>query len=229
METKKQKTKERETKNMSADFNRLSFDAISNLSTAMYDVMKQLEAGGDACDAIMKSELYCALWPLSVMSCNHYIKRVKAKAQYEGMNMQDLLKQLYLRMQTYFHYGECKGRELPGIACHMEQSGVFAIDLRGCAINMECEIQDGLKEEKGKLFCIGLNLPLLEEEDPENPESRLVDEYDKFVSFCCDFGEGGGCRDVYPSPTYSNEQAICNILAGMDLISEMNNEQKVKK
>lgn len=222
---------EQGTNNMLKDFNRLSFETISKLSNAANDAMKQLQGDGSISDAFA-SELYRTLFPICTMASDRWFNRDKAKQPYQKMTMHELLKELYLRLQMFYHYCQCKGRECPGIECHMEPTGVFAITLNACAVNMESSFEDwqgGDKKESGTLFCISLNLPLLENENPEDPESSLVGEYDEFMTFACDFKDSDGnheCRDVYPSETYSNEEALRNILGALDMISKMNNEKK---
>ena len=223
---KNDKAEETRLRKMSADFNRLSGDTISKLCSATHDAMKTLQGDGSAIDAVTNSELYCELFTVSAMACNHYIHREKAKHEYAKMEWMELLKELYLRLQMYHHYGECKGRELPGIAWHMEPTGVFAITLKDCAVNMEYDVEDERcpDDVRCRLFAVALNLPLQEREDPESKESHLCGEFDEFVTFTCQFKESGECRDVYPSH-YTFTQAMRNILAGFDMIGKMQNEE----
>lgn len=219
------KNEEAQANSQSKDFNRLSGEAIGKLCDATHDAMKELQGDNSVSDAVCNSELYCSLFPLSVMACNHYFKREKAKLSYLKMEMGELLKELYLRMQMYYNYGECKGRDLPGIAWHMEPTGVFAITLRDCAVNMEQPFKEESWDRPARLFAIGLNLTLLESEDPEDEGSHLAGEYDEFVTFTCEVRDPGTgeseCRDIYPSPNHCNEEAIRSILGSLDLISKM--------
>ena len=157
-----------------------------------------------------------------------YMWREKHSDKYRKMCMGDLLKELFLRMQVYYNYGECKGRELPGIAWSIDKNDVFCLTLRDCYVNMEHPFQEEPQDRPATLFAIGLNLTLLESEDPVDAGSHLYGEYDEFVSFCCEerdpMTDKVEVRDIYPSDNYMNEQAIRNILGSLDLISERNNK-----
>lgn len=222
---KNEKAEEMRLRKMSADFNRLSGDTISKLCSATHDAMKTLQGDGSAIDAVENSELYCELFTVSAMACNHYIHREKAKREYAKMEMPDLLKELYVRMQMYHHYGACKSRDITGIVWSMEPTGVFVVRLQECAVNMEQPFQEETWDRPARLFAIGLNLTLLESEDPEDCGSHLAGEYDEFVTFTCEVRDPGTgeseCRDIYPSPNHCKEEAIRSILAGFDMIGEM--------
>lgn len=56
---------------------------------------------------------------------------------------------------------------------------------------------------------------------PESEDSHLWDEYDEFLTFCCEFPDDKECRDIYPCE-YSHEVAIRDTLAQLDVISNMN-------
>lgn len=207
------------------DQRRLSIETLTALNHAAIDAMKEIRGDRTTAEAACDSELYCDLMQMSLLGHNRWLDYERKKQQYRDMNIHDLLRELYQRMQMYYHYQECKGRELPGIQCRMEQNGVFALVLGECALNLEHTFEDDLHDNsEGRLFCIGLNLPLLETEDPENPESHLSGEYDEFLSFCCEFDADKEFRDVYPSE-YSHEAAIRSILAQLDQIAELTNEQ----
>lgn len=225
-----QQNENNENKNQSInprqrDQRRLSIETLTALNHAAIDAMKEIQGDRTTAEAACDSELYCDLMQVSLLGHNRWLDYERKKQQYYKMELHDLLKALYQRMQMYYHYQECKGRELTGITCRMEQSGVFALVLGECALNLEHTFEDDLHDNsEGRLFCIGLNLPLLETEDPENPESHLSGEYDEFLSFCCEFDDDKECRDVYPSE-YSHEAAIRSILAQLDQIGELANEQ----
>lgn len=211
------------------DQRRLSIETLTALSSAAIDAMKEIQGDRTMAEAACDSELYCDLMQMSLLGYNRWLDYERKKQQYRDMKMNDLLRELYLRMQMYYNYQECKGRELPGITCRMEQNGVFTLVLGECALNLEHTFEDPDAEHhdhqrEGRLFCIGLNLPLLETEDPENPESHLYGEYDEFLSFCCEFDADKEFRDVYHC-VYSHERAIRSILAQLDQIAELANGQ----
>lgn len=211
------------------DQRRLSIETLTALNHAAIDAMKEIQGDRTTGETVSDSELYCDLMQMSLLGYNRWLDYVLKKQQYRDMKMNDLLRELYQRMQMYYHYQECKGRELTGITCRMEQSGVFALVLGECAINLEHTFEDPDAEHydhqrEGRLFCIGLNLPLLETEDPENPESHLSGEYDEFLSFCCEFDADKEFRDVYPCEN-SHEAAIRSILAQLDQIGELAGKQ----
>ena len=207
------------------DQRRLSIETLTALNHAAIDAMKEIRGDRTTAEAACDSELYCELMQVSLLGHNRWLDYERKKQQYYKMELHDLLKALYQRMQLYYHWQEAEGRELPGITCRMEQNGVFALVLGECALNLEHTFEDDLHDNsEGRLFCIGLNLPLLETEDPENPESHLSGEYDEFLSFCCEFDADKEFRDVYPSE-YSHEQAIRSILAQLDQIAELAGEE----
>ncbi len=211
------------------DLYRLSIGTVKNLSQALSMATDEIKRDQSTSDVIAGSELYCDMLPLQLSVGNMWLWREKHSDKYRKMCMGELLKELYLRMQMLYNYGECKGRELPGIAWHMEPTGVFAITLKDCAVNMEHAFQDEPQDRPATLFAVGLNLPLLEIEDPEDKGSALYGEYDEFVTFCCEVRDPATSetenRDIYPTDTYINEQAVRNILGSLDLISERNNEK----
>jgi hypothetical protein len=135
------------------------------------------------------------------------------------MKMGDLLERLYQLMQQFHHYAACKGADLPGIVWEMEASGIFAIKLGDCAVNMEHSFQDGLTPVR--LVAVGLNLPLLESDDPESGDSDSRGEYGKFLLFRCKAPDEDGIRDIYPCDHWVNCSAIANIFGSLDIIKEM--------
>lgn len=211
------------------DMRRLSIETLKALNCAAHNAMNEIQGDRTPGQAVSDSELYCDLFQMSLLGYNRWLDYERKKQQYRKMKLHDLLKELYQRMQMYYHWQEAEGREIPGIQCRMDQNGVFALVLGECALNLEhtfidpgADLYD--HQRKGKLFCIGLNLPLLENEDPENPDSHLSDEYDEFLNFCCDFYDGKEYRDVYPCE-YSHEEVIRSILAQLDQIGELASEQ----
>jgi len=210
------------------DQRRLSIETLTALNTAAHAAMKEIQGDRTTAEVVGDSELYCDLMQISLLGYNRWLDYERKQQQYRDMDMDALLKELYQRMQMYHHYQECKGRELPGIQCRMEKNGVFALVLGECALNLEHTFEDDstTSGKEGRLFCIGLNIPLLDSVDPEDPQSHLYGEYDEFLSFCCEFTDGDDreCRDVYPSE-YSHERVIRSILAQLDQIGELANEQ----
>lgn len=218
-----------QVKNIQRDQRRLSIETLTTLNLAAHAAMKEIRGDRTTAEAAGDSELYCELMQMSLLGYDRWIDYERKQQQYRDMEMDDLLKELYQRMQLYYHWQEAEGRRVPGIACRTEQNGVFALVLGECAINLEHTFEDPDAEHydqqrEGRLFCIGLNIPLLETEDPENPESHLSGEYDEFLSFCCEFDADKEFRDIYPSE-YSHEAAIRSILAQLDQIGELANEQ----
>ena len=206
------------------DLYRLSIETVKNLSQALSKATKEVQGDQTTSAMVASSQLYCDMMPLQVTIGNLWLWREKHSDKYRKMEWMELLKELYLRLQMLYNYGECKGRELPGIAWHMEPTGVFAITLKDCTINMEYDVRDEPTDMLCHLFCISLNLPLLEREDPEDPESHLAGEYDEFVTFTCEFDNLKEIRDVYPSH-YTFTEAMRNILGSLDIISERNNKE----
>lgn len=204
------------------DLYRMSIETVKNLSCALNDAIKDVQRDRTTEKMVMSSELYGDMLPLQLSVSNLWIWREKFNDKYIRMELPELLKELYLRLQMLFYYGECKGRELHGIAWSMEPNGVFCLTLRDCMVNMEHTFKEVCPDREGRLFAVGLNLPLLEREDPESQDSHLCGEYDEFVSFCCEFktSKGTEIKDVYPDKNYTNEQSIRNILGGLDLISD---------
>ena len=180
-----QLNEQNENKNQSVnprlqDMRRLSIETLTALNCAAYDAMKEIQGDRTREQVVRESELYCDLMAASLLGYNRWLDYQRKKQEYRDMSLHELMKTLYQRMHMYYHYQECKGRELPGIQCRMEQSGVFALVLGECAINLEHTFEDPYAEHcdhqrEGRLFCIGLNLPLLETEDPENPENPEPD------------------------------------------------------
>lgn len=209
------------------DFYRLSYETNKRLMFVVNDAMNELKGDAEFSDAV-KNELFVHLLPLQLMAGKQEARIFQRRLKYGKMKLHELLRELYLRMHTYYHYGACHGRELPGISWSMESNGMFTIALKDCAVNLEHSVKTD--DGEGRLFCIGLNLPLLETEDPENPDSDMYDEYDEFLNFCCEFKDDDGnieCKDVYFMDVYwHHEDVLRDVLAGLDLISDIANEEK---
>ena len=205
---------------------RMSIETVRDLSQALSKATAEIQGERTRGVTVADSELYCDMLPMQLTIGNLWLWREKFNDKYARMEMPELLKELYLRLQMLYHYGECKGRELQGVAWSMEPNGVFCLTLRDCMVNMEHTFKEVCPDREGRLFAVGLNLPLLEREDPESQDSHLCGEYDEFVSFCCEFKDSKGTeiKDVYPDNNYTNEKAIRNILGGLDLISEREKE-----
>ena len=214
------------------DVNRMTMETLSKLNTAAYHAMKEVQGDRTLSDVVLQSDLYGDLWKVSCVGHDRFVATERRKMEYRNHSLHDLLKELYQRMKMFHHYAVAKGAELPGIKWHIESNGFFAIDLRDCALNMEHSFEDPHAEhhdrqKEGRLFCIGLNLPLLDSEDPESEDSHLWDEYDEFLTFCCEFPDDKECRDIYPCE-YSHERAIRDTLAQLDVIKSMNEQNQNK-
>lgn len=208
------------------DINRMSFETLRKLNNTAVDAGNEIRGTLTLEEAVLQSELYGKLFEISMIGNNRLIDTYMKEEKYWKMELHELLKELYGRMKMFHHYAVAKGAELPGIAWSIENNGVFAINLRECALNMEYSFEDpdaelNDKSRDGILFCIGLNVPLLETEDPEADESHLWGEYDEFLNFCCVFRDDKEYRDIYPCEP-SHKQAIRFILAQLDLIADMN-------
>ena len=206
------------------DFYRLSYETNKQLMFAVGDAVNELQGDAEFSDAI-KNDLFVHLLPLQLMAGKQEARIFQRGLKYRKMKLHELLHELYLRMHTYFHYGACHGRELPGISWSMENNDVFVITLKDCAVNLEHSVKDD--DKTGRLFCIGLNIPLLEKENPEDPNSHLYNEYDEFLNFCCEFKDDDGnieCKDVYFMDDWPYTDVLRDVLAGLDLINDIANE-----
>ncbi len=208
------------------DFYRLSYETNKQLMFVVNDAMKELKGDAELEEAI-KNDLFVHLLPLQLMAGKQEARIFQRGLKYVKMKLHELLRELYLRMHTYYHYGACHGRELPGISWKMENNDVFVITLKDCAVNLEHSVKDDNSTKTGRLFCIGLNVAALEVEDPENPDSDMYGEYDEFLNFCCEFKDDDGnieCKDVYFMDEWYYEDVLRDVLAGLDLISDIANE-----
>ena len=209
-----------ETKKRVLDLYRLSIGTIKKLSSALSDATKEVQGERTMSEAVTDCPLYGEMLPMELSIGNMLLFRAKHIDKYRKMEWMELLKELYLRMQNFYKYGYVDNGNLPGIAWSIDKNGVFCLTLRDCMVNMEYDVKDENfpDDEPCRLFAIGLNMPLLEREDPEDPESHLAGEYDEFVTFTCEFDELGEYRDVYPSH-YTFTEAMRNILGSLDILS----------
>ena len=208
------------------DLYRLSIETVKNLSQALTKATKEVQGDQTMSAMLASSQLYCDMLPLQMTIGNLFLWREKHSDKYRKMEWMELLKELYLRMQNFYKYGYVDNGNLPGIAWSIDKNGVFCLTLRDCMVNMEYDVKNETYTEDVpcRLFAIGLNTPLLEREDPEDPESHLAGEYDEFVTFTCEFDELGEYRNVYPSHDTFTE-AMRNILGSLDIISERINKE----
>ena len=125
-----------------ADVNRLSMETLSELHTAAYHAMKEVQGDRTLGEAVVQSDVYCDLYNITALGYDRFLATERMKMQYRKMELHDLLKELYHRMKMFHHYGVIEGAGLPGIHWHMESNGVFAIDLKDCALNMEHSFDD---------------------------------------------------------------------------------------
>lgn len=207
------------------DMYRLSIETVKNLSQALSDATKEVQGERTMSDAVTDCPLYGEMLQLELSIGNMLLFREKHNDKYRKMCMGELLKELYLRMQNFYKYGYVDNGNLSGIAWSIDKDGVFCLELRDCMVNMEHPFQEEPQDRPATLFAIGLNMPLLESEDPEDEGSSLWGEYDEFVTFCCELRDTMTdeveVHDIYPTDTYINEQAVRNILGSLDLISKM--------
>ncbi len=223
----REKEENEEGKMKAQDFNRLSIEANNGLFSATIKAMNEIQ-GDDSFANAVESELFCHLWPIQVLASGRMMKHERKKMKYEkAKRLIDLQKELYQRMRRVYNNGECGNRELTGIAWHMEKNGVFAIDLKDCAINLEHSIKND--DGEGTAITVWLNLPLLEKEDPDNDKSFLAGEYDEFVDFCCLMRDERGNNPEYRDAcldchNWRHFDLIRDTLAGLDVIEDMMNK-----
>lgn len=232
--------------NRQQDVNRMTMETISRLTSAAYQAMKEVQGDRTQSDVVLQSEVYGDLWNVSVLGYNRFLQTERKNMEYRKHSLHDLLKELYQRMQMFYHYAVAEGADLPGIKWSMEQGKYerptiepqqadgeyFVLHLGECALNLEHSFIDPNdiicdRPTEGRLIAIRLNLGLLQEEDPEVGESHLWDEYDEFLDFQTEFDDEKDIRNVYPCE-YSHERAIRDTLAQLDVIKNMN-EQAEKK
>ena len=224
-------------KNCLNDINRLTKETNSKLFSVLTTAMRQIEGRRTVQDTISDSYFYGKMWSLQTAAFARSVRHGRKLQQYEDMDMQELLQQLYQRMQMMHHYGACKGRELKGIAW-TEEDGLFVVRLGECAINMEHSICDEcrlpgwdrtINELSGTLCAIGYD----PDADPEAPDGYCYQHYEEALRFSCvlntDDPENAERRDVilYHS-SWQHKELIRDTLATLDMIFDMNNEETVK-
>lgn len=223
---------------ISQDVNRLTLETTQQVFNALYAASKEIQGERTTGEVISESQTYCDMYVLQNMVSNRLLKFDKARMFYDKLKYNALLKELYLRMQTYHHYGACHGRELPGISWSDYESGGFMLHLGDCALNMEHSIldehtfqQDCLSSETkehyeydGHLFAIGYD----PDTDCEEDEDGWCD-YGKALNFCAEFRDHDGsikeCRDVKIVNVHHHAALLRDLLAQMDVIGDMANEK----
>jgi len=223
--------------NRQRDINRLTKETTNKVFSVLTEAMKQIEGERTSVDTIADSQLYCDMRSLMGAAFARVIKHDRKCMQYKDMDMQQLLEQLYRRMQMMYHYTECKGRELKGIAW-AEEKGRFVIRLSECAINMEHSICDecrlpgwegSIRELTGTLFAIGYD----PDKDPDDPNGLYYQHYQERLNFCCalntDDPDNVEYRDVILyHRSWQHKDLLRDTLASLDMISDMNNEKTEK-
>lgn len=207
------------------DFNRLSIEATNKLLGAVCDAMKELQGEQRFTDAVMENYLLAQLLPVQMMGSRRLFDHDRAKMAYERMNLNELLTALYNVMQTYHHYGACKGRELKGLCWHVDDHDVFVIILKDCALNMEHSITDEDHDTfpKGRLFRIGYDPDI----DCNDPNGEFYGHYEESLSFCAEFKDTAGNverRDVTLCDVWHHKELLRDLLAELDVIADMANK-----
>lgn len=214
------------------DINRLTKETNYQLLDALTKAMKEIQGDRETGETICDSELYCDMWNLQAAAFARVVRHDRKLQQYQDMEMGDLLKQLYQRMQTLHHYGACKGRELKGIDW-TEDNGRFVINLRDCAVNLEHTICDELRlpgwegtigQLSGTLYAIGYD------PDTDCDSGELQVHYEEALNFLCclntDDPAAAEHRDVtLYHRSWQHKDLLRDILAGLDVIGDMANEQ----
>ncbi len=223
---------------ISQDVNRLTKEANYELFSALTTAMKQVQGEREVVEAIEDSELYCELLKLQNVAFNRVRKHDHYVQQYQDMEMGELLKQLYQRMQTLHHYGACKGRELKGIDW-TEENGIFIIRLRDCAINMEHSICDeqrlpewsgSISELNGNLYAIGYDPSI----NCDDVNDDYYQHYEEALTFLCELNtsnkDATEHRDVtLCSHSWQHRDLLRDTLATLDMIFSMQIQAKLLK
>ena len=212
------------------DFNRLTIEANNKLLDAVCGAMKELQGEQRFADAVVENDLLAQLVPVQIMGGERLLEHDRAKLKYEHMSLNELLAALYNIMQTYHHYGACKGRELKGLCWRIDDHDVFAIILKDCALNMEHSITDEARlnpeyngtidELEGRLFCIGYDPDI----DCNDPDGEFYGHYDEPLSFCAEFKDEDDnveCRDVTICNVLNHRELLRDLLAELDVIADM--------
>lgn len=213
------------------DINRLSWETLRELHFAAFHAMSEMQRELTL-ENMLQSEVYGELWMITNLGRDRWYKTQKKQIGYKNKR-NNLLKELYGRMNMFYHYAVVKGCELPGIKWFIQDDGMFYVVLGACALNLVHSFEDPHadahdKQRDGRLIGIGLNVPLLEREDPESETSHLYGEYDEFLKFGVWFDIDKECRDIYPSED-SHEIAILDTLAQLDVIADMTNNNQLNK
>lgn len=223
--------REQQVKNRRRDINRLTKETNYQLFDALTKAMEEIQCDRETAQTICDSELYCDMWNLQAAAFARVVKHDRKLQQYQRMEMGDLLKQLYLRMQMLHHYGACHGRPLPGIAW-TENNGRFVIQLRDCAVNMEQSITDETRlpgwegtigELSGTLYAIGYD------PDIDCESGELQGHYEEALNFLCELNtdnpDATELRDVtLYHRSWQHKDLLRDTLASLDMISDLANE-----
>ena len=214
------------------DFNRLTIEANNKLMGAVCNAMMELQGEQRFADAVMENDLLAQLTPVQVMSSRRMFDHDRAKLKYERMSLNELLAALYNVIQTYHHYGACKGRDLPGIAWYMDDDDVFIITLKDCALNMEHSITDearlpgyegSIDELEGRLFCIAYDPDI----DCNDPDGEFYGHYEESLSFYAEFedeDDNVDRRNVTICDVWNHRELLRDLLAELDIIADMANK-----
>lgn len=205
------------------DFNRLSIEANNKLLDAVCGATKELQGGQHFIDAVVENDLLAQLVPVQIMGGERALEHDRAKLKYEHMSLDELLAALYNVMQTYHHYGACKGRELKGLCWQIDD--VFVITLKDCALNMEHSITDENHDTspKGRLFCIGYDPDI----DCNDPGGEFYGHYEESLSFYAEFkdeDENVDRRAVTICNVWNHRELLRDLLAELDVIADMANK-----
>ena len=224
--------------NRRRDINRLTKESNWQLFDALTKAMNQVQGDRKTGEVICDSELYCEMWNLQSAAFARVKRHDRKLQQYRDMEMDELLKELYLRMQTLHHYGACKGRELKGIEWIEDESGRFIIQLRDCAINMEHSICDEQRLPGWEGSISGLSGNLLDisfdpDVDCDDPDGDFYKHYEEALSFLCELNTEDPDNAEYRAVTlyhrsWRHIDLLRDTLASLDMIAEMVNEEAQK-
>ena len=224
--------------NRQTDVNRMTMETLSELSTAVFHAMKEVQGDRTTGEAVCQSEVYCDLYGLSALGFDRFRATELRKTQYRNHTLHDLLKELYQRMKMFHHYAVAKGVDLPGIKW-TEESGIFVIHLRDCALNMEHSLtdesrlpgwDDSITRLEGRLYAIGYDPDI----DPDDPHGDCYQHYEAALNFLCELNihdeDNTEHRDVtLCHHSWWHRDLLRDTLAQLDVIADMGNEQAEKK
>lgn len=215
------------------DFNRLTIEANNKLLSAVCGAMKELQGERRFADAVMENDLLAQLAPVQIMGGERAFEHDRAKLKYVHMSLNELLAALYNVMQTYHHYGACKGRELKGLCWRIDDDDVFVIALKDCALNMEHSITDEARlgpeykgtidELEGRLFCIGYDPDI----DCNDPDGEFYQHYEGAMSFYAEFKDEDDNverRNVTICNVWNHRELLRDLLAELDIIADKANK-----